>query len=47
MVMLVEHDLEERYGIVDEQKGASIVFFRNIIYPMHQFRDGKYEIICA
>ena len=46
-IMLVEHDLEERYGIVDEQKEASIVFFRNIIYPMHHFGDERYETICA
>lgn len=46
-IMLVEHDLEERYGIVVEQHETSIVFFRNIIYPMHHFGDGRYRIIYA
>lgn len=40
-IMLVEHDLEEQYGIVVERQEVSIVFFRNIIYPMHNLRDVR------
>lgn len=46
-IMLAKEDLELRHGIVVEQQEASIVFFRNIIYPMHHFGDERYETICA
>ena len=46
-IILAKEDLEIRYGIVVDQQEVSIVFVRNIIYPMYQFRDGRCEIICA
>ena len=46
-IMLAKEDLELRHGIVIDKPEDSIVWFKNIIYPMYHFEDARYEIICA